>query len=147
MSQKLSTVEKEELYGWDVVLEGCAFATGEGSLHVDPGGVLVVYGPNVVFRKDSVRIKLPPGVKVIVDPNTRLQRGFAYPKDQAWLDEPAVHGGLKVDPIHRLEKRVSIVEEDIGEIVAALEKLQETDTATRDLLNALKRKIAEMEGD
>lgn len=126
MNEKTSTVEKRMLYGWEVLEEGCAFATGEGSVYVDGGRKLVVFGSDSQGRRNQISLLLPPGVKIILDPDTKAHRGFRIEESQLEIDTPMVHANLKLEPTHNLAVRMAAAEKEI---------------------EVLKRKIAEMEGD
>lgn len=63
---------------WEWIKGGkAAFATPEGSLFVDDPNTLVVFGRDSGGRYVKVELSMPPGVRVIVDPDSWKERGFA----------------------------------------------------------------------
>lgn len=120
-----ATIERSD--GWEEVVNGCAFATLEGSLYVDKPGVIVIFGDDFGGRRSKIQLRLPPGVKVIVDPKTRKERGFLVKEEEVGTEEKIDE--LR-DEILNLEKRLNNHIDQEGKSI-----------------EFLKRKIAQFEGD
>jgi hypothetical protein len=120
-----ATVERSD--GWEEVVSGCAFATLEGSLYVFKSGEAVIFGEGVAGRRAKIRLRFPPGVKVIVDPNTRKERGVLVEKEEVRIAE-------KIDELR-------------DEILNLEKRLNNHIDQERKSIEFLKRKIAQFEGD